>query len=659
MSSTFDFTRVLGEVKTLRVEDVEEANRSLERPVDLLCHALFWFANTNQSQDTAMKNFEAGDIKNAIDGVSRPMTWSSVLDCHTLSLVMGDYTAAAGYFASLVTTHKQELLKGLGIEALSVTAEEMVKLYVDRLSRELPDNSIARAFKGAGPDASRIAHMVTDVISKKYVDKIESCITMYTVDSGQDAKGNLSTGQKLMESTRHLIALFKEVGYGTRQYELVADKLAKAVLQKAINYYNNTDDAESARNALPLVLFAKETAVGQIMKERCEHNYGIVKDVCDNLQQEEEIEEPGSRTFFKPREVLIVIAGILCLISLVVGLIWGAEGYIILLYSLGGLGGLSFLSGILSLTSPDRYHTFGAYCIVIGTVLGIGGIIGGSYIEDYRWALRFQEEEAIEEAALYQAFKSNPTEETFDNYFFKFPEGKHIEEVCTQFIDTIKSRGLLACGEFAESWPSTTQKYYLDKFIARQCDSLYSIAEKDNTQEGWESYQSAVPENQHRDSQKRIDAFEKKNWETESKAWSTAKKRGTLEAYKKYMEMYPKGSHATTADKKTIDLEVDTIMSGSHDNLPYIEPVYYTGASSSSIEIYNNTKYKLTMLYSGTDSKRVTIDPQAKKTVTLRNGSYHCAASVNAPDVKSLSGTLTLSGYIYSVEYYMKPSFPF
>ena len=129
---------------------------------------------------------------------------------------------------------------------------------------------------------------------------------------------------------------------------------------------------------------------------------------------------------------------------------------------------------------------------------------------------------------------------------------------------------------------------------------------------------------------------------------------GTSAGYEKYLNLFPKGAHA----KAAIDHLVDDVMSGSHGELPSMERTGYSSGSSSSVEVSNDTQYTLTLLYSGSsDSKRLVLSPHQTKTISLRNGRYRIAASVNAANVSSYAGSENLNGGTYSVSYYISTSY--
>ena len=58
------------------------------------------------------------------------------------------------------------------------------------------------------------------------------------------------------------------------QYQMIADNLAKQILQCGINYYNNTDEDEYVKIdiAYDLQSYAYSIAIGKLTKDRCKEN---------------------------------------------------------------------------------------------------------------------------------------------------------------------------------------------------------------------------------------------------------------------------------------------------------------------------------------------------------------------------------------------------
>lgn len=223
-------------------------------------------------------------------------------------------------------------------------------------------------------------------------------------------------------------------------------------------------------------------------------------------------------------------------------------------------------------------------------------------------------------------------------------------------INGISGLGYLK--SFANFCRDENYKIKAESKISEIVDSLYSVAKKKNSYEGWEAYQKAVPSDEYRDSEDKKQAKDVR-WATEANAWASAQELDNTLAYQRYLSLFPHGAHKAAADKRLIDLEVESTFAGSHGSLPAMDQTGY-GGPISHISVYNNTEYTLTLLYSGTESKRLVISPHSHGSVRIKNGVYRIAASVNAANVSRYGGTETLNGGSYEVEYYISTtSYPY
>ena len=192
----------------------------------------------------------------------------------------------------------------------------------------------------------------------------------------------------------------------------------------------------------------------------------------------------------------------------------------------------------------------------------------------------------------------------------------------------------------------------------REIDSMATLAynkvKENPTIEGWDEFMDNFPEVFHRDASEQIQKIKEEQerlaWATEATAWETASKLNTNDAYTKYLDMYPKGKHA----KQAIDKQVALIMGSSHGEMPKMERGYSTGESYSTIEVENGTQYRLNVLYSGPQSKQVSLSPYQTQTFRLANGTYRIAVSApGAVDVIPYAGTEHLTGGGYSSRFYI------
>ena len=339
-----------------------------------------------------------------------------------------------------------------------------------------------------------------------------------------------------------------------------------------------------------------------------------------------------------------IVFAILLAILIGVGLIWGIRGYSGLLFIIAAISGMGAF-GTLN-------EKGGCGTAIICLIIAAAAFIGATAVEKY--ADRRERERA--ELVAFEELKDRPTIDDCKSFLSNYSESTHKDEVLGLYYLCAESSGVENLHKFAEEYSTTDWGAKASERVTQLCDSLYQIAEQKNTIQAWKEYQASVPYGHYADSNDKIESIENEAWSTEAKAWNQATKENTLSAYQKYLNLYPRGSHRVAADKKVIDLQVADVYESDHGELPSMSQTGYGGGSTTSISVQNNTSYTLTLLYSGPDSKRVTILPHQTSFVTLKNGFYRIAASVNASDVRNFAGSQTFNGGSYSSQYYISMS---
>lgn len=132
----------------------------------------------------------------------------------------------------------------------------------------------------------------------------------------------------------------------------------------------------------------------------------------------------------------------------------------------------------------------------------------------------------------------------------------------------------------------------------------------------------------------------------EAMAANSAKK------WKDYLQDYPNDPRRKDIENTIIQLEVNDIFSGDHGEMPSFDRISDVSMEVSSVEVKNDTRYTLTLRYSGIDIKKVVIPAGNTMNVDLKSGFYRVTASVDAYNVRNYAGTETLNGE-YEVVYYI------
>lgn len=135
-------------------------------------------------------------------------------------------------------------------------------------------------------------------------------------------------------------------------------------------------------------------------------------------------------------------------------------------------------------------------------------------------------------------------------------------------------------------------------------------------------------------------------------AYNDAVAAKSAKQWKDYLESYPDDPRRSDIEIDIIKLEVNEIFAGDYGEIPSFNRTSGTSSEISSVTVKNDTRYTLTLRYSGNDVKRIVIPAGNSKEVDLKSGPYRVTASVDAYNVRNYAGTETLNGE-YDVVYYI------
>lgn len=257
---------------------------------------------------------------------------------------------------------------------------------------------------------------------------------------------------------------------------------------------------------------------------------------------------------------------------------------------------------------------------------------------------------------------------SYRNYLNKYPSGRY----ATESFDSIVSRwNNLDFDSFQKSYPGyhkavkayedlyseyndITFKTKLHDKMKIKCEQQYQIAASINTLDSWQHYIMLAPEDFHFDADEIYQTKYNEIWGSEKTAWKYVSELNTIYGYEEYEKNYPHGKHYAEAEKRAVKMRVDNVFSGQYESLPSMSRSSYGNSAHSYVTVTNSTNYTLTIYYSGVDGKRMEIRPHGSQSVTLTNGQYRIAASVNTSTVRSYAGVETLKGGNYDIEYYIQ-----
>lgn len=278
-----DFSEVITEKPLRTSEAIVSANNCINLDKDQLKFALFWFIDASPMDVIALKHLQTGNIDKAKEILQKKETFASLINRGVLAFIEGDIVSGFSNISKVIhdQVYRSELFQALGIANLTISEDEIASMFIE----ELPTDVSAKELLEACSDENDRA-----IISKRALEEpisvITSAISVAKSADAHDPAASLAAGKKLMATTKSALKTVMDIaGASSPQYQMIADNLAKQILQCGINYYNNAsdDDVESPRKAMELQSYALKIAVGKLTKDRCQENYNILKKAVDNM----------------------------------------------------------------------------------------------------------------------------------------------------------------------------------------------------------------------------------------------------------------------------------------------------------------------------------------------------------------------------------------
>ena len=256
-------------------EMVAEAEAKLALPADQLKNALFWFVKNTPLDEIAFKHLYAGDMEGAMD------IWSKKADLYSLqnrlvcALIKKNYGDAIRDAELLYSHFSNAFVEAVvGTNSL-IDANELAFQFLDVLCNEIPTDKVLPLIKN---ETWRLH--VSSTVTKPTIGALLCAVDKAHAVRGKGAQKRYEAGKKLMQEAKPLlIKLGQLLAPENLQYQMVADKVGLEVLQCGIDYFNDSEDADAARNAMILQEFALQTVVGKMAKGRCKENVDTLKKI--------------------------------------------------------------------------------------------------------------------------------------------------------------------------------------------------------------------------------------------------------------------------------------------------------------------------------------------------------------------------------------------
>lgn len=252
ISSDFDFI-FLNNI-SLENEIIEKAFSDIEQNQDKVEHSLFWFLNQNSIDNTAIEYLKNGDKDKALE------IWEKLTDEKEVSVKNFSAFNNLGTLY-LLENSKDKIKQGITAkikliesdsfkdfvhtvadETYSINTTKQIELFVDKLSAHYKDklstNEVMELFSNCN---SAVQQYLSKKFTEEPVYRIEAQIEITKKSRTNNKILAYQAAYDLFTNTKSELSVLKSIlGTDNLQYKMLADSVAKELLQCSIDYFNES-----------------------------------------------------------------------------------------------------------------------------------------------------------------------------------------------------------------------------------------------------------------------------------------------------------------------------------------------------------------------------------------------------------------------------------
>jgi len=302
ITSEFDFP-LLNSIE--REQDkIEKAFSAIQQSKEMLENSLFWFLNTNSFDETAINYLRNGDKEKAIeiwekvttDKEVTPRNYSCFNNIGTLKLLGESQEEIkegiekkiklieSDYFTSFV----HSVAGAAYIIDNQKQIEKFIDVIIKQYSGKYSSTAILKLFSNCNGTTQKY---LSQKFTEEPIHNIESQIERTKKKRNESKINAFQFGLKLHENTKSDLTLLKSLlGNNDPIYKMIADNLAKEIMQCGIDYFNESKENDSSEeyleNALKLNNVADSIAVGKLTKDRAKDHIATLEGMKDQVLSE-------------------------------------------------------------------------------------------------------------------------------------------------------------------------------------------------------------------------------------------------------------------------------------------------------------------------------------------------------------------------------------
>ena len=263
---------------------IEKAFSAIQQPKEMIENSLFWFLNTNSFDETAINYLRNGDKEKAIeiwgkvttDKEVTPKNYSCFNNIATLKLLGESQEVNKEGIEIKIKLIESDsftnFVHSVAGQAYIIDNQKEVEKFIDNLLKQFQGKySNAETLKLFSSCNGTTQKYLSQKFTEGPVHNIESQIERTKKKRKENKINAFQFGIKLHENTKSDLTLLKLLlGINDLTYKMIADNLAKEIMQCGIDYFNESQENDSSEeyleNTKRLNLIADSIASNQLIR---------------------------------------------------------------------------------------------------------------------------------------------------------------------------------------------------------------------------------------------------------------------------------------------------------------------------------------------------------------------------------------------------------
>jgi hypothetical protein len=297
ITSEYDFSFLNSLQRTNSV--IDKAFSDIEQNQNKVVHSLFWFTNLNTVDNTAIQHLITGNKEKAIEIWDKltdekevtSKNFSAFNNIGTLYLLENSkeeikqgITAKIKLIAS---DNFEDFVQTVADETFSIDKNKQIEILIDELLTQFKQKySTAETMELFSNCNGTTQKYLSKKFTEEPIHKIEVQIEQCTKKRAKDKINIYKYATDLYSNTKGELTLLKSiVGNTNLQYKMLADNIAKEILQCSIDYFNESQEQDKSNNyleeAMKLAKLAESIAVNDATKNKVKENISTLEGMKD------------------------------------------------------------------------------------------------------------------------------------------------------------------------------------------------------------------------------------------------------------------------------------------------------------------------------------------------------------------------------------------